>query len=111
MATVVNNEEEKPGQIQFGHERSPLLAAKELAEGQGKGTGVSVLRWVALFIFVVLSTLQNLVWICFSTILDDAKEYYNIGDPQVQRLVEISQLIFIPMTFVIGPIRSVPCSL
>ena len=51
--------------------------------GDVRQTGVSTLRYVALFIFVVLSAIQNLVWICFSTILDDAKTYYSINDAQV----------------------------
>lgn len=50
--------------------------------GDVQQIGVSALRYIALFIFVVLSSIQNLVWICFSTILDDAKTYYSINDAQ-----------------------------
>ena len=53
--------------------------------------------------FVCLAFVQNLAWICFSTVVNDAKVYYSIDDTQVNRLVEVAAVIWLPAVFVIAP--------
>lgn len=57
-----------------------------------------------MFVFVVVSALQNMVWICFSAILKNAKIYYSSDEAQIQSLLIASNLVFIPATLVISPL-------
>lgn len=65
--------------------------------------GPSVWRWWALFLFCLLGMAQNVAWIIFSTIIDDARQYYSFTDSQVNRLVEIATITFIPSVFIFSP--------
>ena len=79
------------------HPLAPRHPPRAGTPGIGKGGGLgereltpSTWRWWALFLFVLLGMAQNIAWIVFSTIIDDAREYYSFTDSQVNRLVEIS---------------------
>eukprot|EP00729_Bicosta_minor_P007561 gene7561-8652_t len=37
-----------------------------------------------------MSLVQNMVWICYSTVLDETKAHYNITNAQNSRLVEVA---------------------
>lgn len=89
--------------MQHDAESAALLGEDRAAPLPRYRHTVSPLRWLALVIFVVLSSLQNLVWIAFSAVLKEAKSYYDIEDAAVTRLIEVSSFVFIPMCFVIGP--------
>eukprot|EP00041_Stephanoeca_diplocostata_P023541 m.580309 g.580309 ORF g.580309 m.580309 type:complete len:404 (-) comp22321_c0_seq12:1679-2890(-) len=58
----------------------------------------------ALLLFTIMSTTQNTAWICFSTILSSTKDYYSITDAQVERLVEVATIVWIPATLVMSPL-------
>eukprot|EP00040_Diaphanoeca_grandis_P019126 m.100782 g.100782 ORF g.100782 m.100782 type:complete len:451 (+) comp27273_c0_seq2:349-1701(+) len=57
-------------------------------------TVVSPWRWWALFLLSALATVQNIAYICISTINDDAKAYYNITNAEVNRLLEIAAIVW-----------------
>jgi hypothetical protein len=67
--------------------------------------GVSVYRWWALFVFCVVSAVQNIAWISFSTIVDEATDYYSCSDNQIQFLIAVSSAIFVPAVFFVNPLN------
>lgn len=90
-------------------EKRPLLGSIQdtmLLRGDAEAevaTAVSPWRWWALFVFACLSFVQNCAWICFSTVLNDAKVYYAIDDTQVNRLVEVAAVIWLVAVFFVAP--------
>lgn len=67
-------------------------------------TGLSPWRWWALLVFSVLATYMNVAWISYSTIVDEATEYYSVSSGQIQLLIAVCSAIFIPAVFVINPL-------
>jgi len=55
---------------------------------------ISPWRWWALFLLSLLAVMQNIAYICLSTIDDSAKSYYNISSAQVNRLLEVAAIVW-----------------
>ena len=81
-----------------------LLSDPEGSTGTMQKTSPSRLRFWALFVFCMLGVVQNVAWVVFSTIVDDVKEFYHVTDDQVNRLIELAQLCFIPGVFIFSPL-------
>ena len=96
----VNGERSRSGSV-----RSLKSAGVEEGTEVDVETGLSVYRWWALFVFCVISAVQNIAWISFSTIVDEATEYYSCTDNKIQNTVAISSAIFIPAVFVVNPLN------
>ena len=54
-------------------------------------------RWWVLFVFSTLGVTFNLSWICFSAITNEAREFYGFTNTQINRLNEISTLVYFPV--------------
>ena len=77
---------------------APLLPGKE------GSTAVYPARWWALAVFVIMSTVQNNMWISFNVVVDPAREYLGVGTSDINFLATLGPLVLIPVAFVNGPL-------
>eukprot|EP00298_Acanthocystis_sp_HF-20_P012597 c19967_g1_i1.p1 GENE.c19967_g1_i1~~c19967_g1_i1.p1 ORF type:complete len:462 (+),score=197.26 c19967_g1_i1:2-1387(+) len=81
-------------------EEKPLLAKKSvITTSDGTTYKLTPLRWFILFTFSFAAFNQCMLWVTFSPVSDLSEQYFEISAEQVQFLLTIGPLIFIPSAF------------
>jgi MFS family permease len=84
--------------------RTPLLSAAVTDAAGAGSTAVYPARWWALLVFVVMSTVQNNMWISFNVVVDPACEFLRVDTSDINFLATLGPLVLIPVAFVNGPL-------
>jgi hypothetical protein len=69
--------------------RTPLLSAAVTDAAGAGSTAVYPARWWALLVFVVMSTVQNNMWISFNVVVDPACEFLRVDTSDINFLATL----------------------